>query len=314
MLLIICIFSFFTLTPSDPNTMQKPIQFEEKTSVAQITNNNIKQMADKGSAYIPYGWMLCLCNKGTAEFFVNQNRRKVQRNTIITTMPGQMVSLIDYSDDIDLTVVYSPTQSLLSTSDYSNNPRIAERFMHNIDTPQLYNLMHASDGEVSLGSILEEDDADDLRTIIKILENQSHNKKHVFTPLLTKLVDVIALMIINSTPIAQQNIQSNTKQAAFVKQFFSEVLVNYKEHHDVKFYADKLGISAKYLSTIVREETGSAALQWINKIVLFGAKKMLRSTNKSVAEVAEAMHFSSPSAFIRFFKKQSGTTPLAYKY
>ena len=79
------------------------------------------------------------------------------------------------------------------------------------------------------------------------------------------------------------------------------------------FYAKQLGLSSKYISTVIKDETGLSALQWLNSIVIYKAKQMLRSTNLTVAEIAALLHFSSSSAFIRHFKNQTGTTPLAYK-
>lgn len=91
--------------------------------------------------------------------------------------------------------------------------------------------------------------------------------------------------------------------------FFHLLAVYYREERTVKFYADRLCITPKYLSTAIRNATGRPVLDWIHEAVLIDAKMLLKSTDMTVMEVSEKLNFSSPSAFVQFFKKHTGTTP-----
>lgn len=54
-------------------------------------------------------------------------------------------------------------------------------------------------------------------------------------------------------------------------------------------------------------------LQWIDRALVREAKVLLHHTAMPVAEVAEKLGFATPSFFIRFFRQQTGHTPLQYR-
>jgi AraC-like DNA-binding protein len=83
--------------------------------------------------------------------------------------------------------------------------------------------------------------------------------------------------------------------------------------HPIDFYADRLCVSAGYVSTMVKRHSGMTALQWIDRALVREAKVLLHHTQMPVAEVAETLGFATPSFFIRFFRQQTGTTPLQYR-
>ena len=91
--------------------------------------------------------------------------------------------------------------------------------------------------------------------------------------------------------------------------FFHLLAVYYKENRTVKFYADKLNITSKYLTTAIKKATGRPVLEWLHEAVLIEAKMLLKTTDLTVQEISDRLYFSSPSAFVQFFKKHTGTTP-----
>lgn len=97
------------------------------------------------------------------------------------------------------------------------------------------------------------------------------------------------------------------------ERFFNLVKQNYKLHRDVAFYADELCITPKYLSQSVREATGKPALQMIDDFVIAESKALLRSTDMTVEQIAEAMGFHSQSLFGKYFKRVTGHSPRDYR-
>ncbi len=82
------------------------------------------------------------------------------------------------------------------------------------------------------------------------------------------------------------------------------------EMRTVGSYADKLNITAKYLSDIAQQEFGRGPLEMIHDMIFLEAKALLRSTDKSVAEIAHQLQFQDQSHFSHFIKKRAGLTPL----
>lgn len=78
-------------------------------------------------------------------------------------------------------------------------------------------------------------------------------------------------------------------------------------------YADKLNVTPDFLNKTVRQITGKSPLGWIREAILLEAKVLLRQTSKTVNEIADHVGMTDPSYFSRFFKKQTGCTPLEYR-
>ena len=71
--------------------------------------------------------------------------------------------------------------------------------------------------------------------------------------------------------------------------------------------------AAKRLSAAVKETSGHTALEWLNEAALVEAKRCLRTTDLTVLQISEALHFSTASSFVRFFRQHAGCTPLEYR-
>ena len=75
------------------------------------------------------------------------------------------------------------------------------------------------------------------------------------------------------------------------------------------YYAEALNLTPKYLAAAIKRITGRPILDWIHEAVLIDAKMLLRTTDLTVQEISERLNFSSPSAFVQFFRRKTGTTP-----
>lgn len=102
---------------------------------------------------------------------------------------------------------------------------------------------------------------------------------------------------------------SDIKANNLSDRFFRLLATNYKKSRSVKFYAERLNLTPKYLSTAIKRVTGRPILDWIHEAILIDAKMLLRTTDMTVQEISEQLNFSSPSAFVQFFKKHTGKTP-----
>lgn len=81
----------------------------------------------------------------------------------------------------------------------------------------------------------------------------------------------------------------------------------------VEEYAQHLNITANHLSQTIKETTGKTAKIMITQRRLQEAKYLLSYTNNGVSEIAFYLNFSEPTHFTKFFKKETGFTPLDYR-
>lgn len=81
----------------------------------------------------------------------------------------------------------------------------------------------------------------------------------------------------------------------------------------VKFCAEKLNLSANYLSDLLKSETGKNAQEHIHYHLLDKAKTLLQNTNQSINEIAYELGFEYPQNFSKLFKKKFGVSPTNYR-
>ncbi|MBQ2151347.1 MAG: AraC family transcriptional regulator, partial [Bacteroidales bacterium] len=77
--------------------------------------------------------------------------------------------------------------------------------------------------------------------------------------------------------------------------------------------ADKLCLTPKYLSKLVRSVSGRSGPEWIDSFVLVEAKNMLKYSEMSIKEIVYRLNFPSSSVFYKFFKSHTGQTPSEYR-
>lgn len=95
--------------------------------------------------------------------------------------------------------------------------------------------------------------------------------------------------------------------------FFRLMALHYKKERSVKFYASKMAITPKHLSNVIKNATGRSPHEWFDDAIILEIKNLLRLTDKSILQISEELSFSSPSAFVQFFRHHTGTTPHKYR-
>jgi AraC-like DNA-binding protein len=68
-----------------------------------------------------------------------------------------------------------------------------------------------------------------------------------------------------------------------------------------------------YRSTVIRHVSSITAKEWIDRALITCIKIELKHTDKSVAQISDDMNFPNPSFFSKFFKRETGMTPLKYR-
>ncbi|MGN0206080.1 MAG: helix-turn-helix domain-containing protein [Muribaculaceae bacterium] len=83
--------------------------------------------------------------------------------------------------------------------------------------------------------------------------------------------------------------------------------------HTVSYFADRLCVSAKYLSHIVKRETGKTVSVWIHEQLTEQIRNMLLNTSLSCKEIAITLGFPNSSFFGRYVKSRFGCSPTQFR-
>ena len=104
-----------------------------------------------------------------------------------------------------------------------------------------------------------------------------------------------------------------TRQRQMLEQFMKLAINDHAREHLVGYYADKMCVTPKYLSKIVKETSGRSVPDWLSELLILDAKNMLRHTDMTIKEISARLNFPSQSFFFRFFKNHTGQTPTQYR-
>ena len=88
---------------------------------------------------------------------------------------------------------------------------------------------------------------------------------------------------------------------------------NYKKHRSIKFYAENMNLTPKYLSLLIKNLSGKLATEWIDEYVILEAKNLIKYSSLSIQEISYALNFPNQSFFGKYFKRHTGMSPKAYR-
>lgn len=96
-------------------------------------------------------------------------------------------------------------------------------------------------------------------------------------------------------------------------QFMNLLRDHVREHRNVNYYAGVLNVTPKYLSQAVKDVTGKTSGEIIDEMVVAEAKALLDNPSIPVGHVADELNFSDQFFFSKFFKRQTGMSPVSYR-
>lgn len=135
-------------------------------------------------------------------------------------------------------------------------------------------------------------------------------KKKVVNSLLQSLL-YVALSVYKTRYKYTEMKRSRNEEIFF--NFVTLLEQEFKEQRTVQYYADKLCITPKHLSTVVKMVSAKTAGEWIDGYVVLAAKVMLRSSSRTIQEISVELNFPNQSFFGKFFKKHVGLPPREYR-
>ena len=288
-------------------TAPKGISFDE---IKQLLESDFIYddiiISDKFPAQTPFdlfptrieGVMFAFCMQGSVSIHIGHDEYKVNKNDCLIIFPEQIVSVDQISEDFKgLLFVFSIT--------YLNQLRM--------DIKRLIPLfVSVKDNPVCQ---LNENEGIALVEYFAMLKKKINLTNH---PDQLKIIqNILEALFLEIGYIYYKNREegkklSSRKETIF-NQFMHELTTHYKEERSVSFYADKLCISSKYLSSLVKEVSDKTPVEMITQCVIFESKTLLKSTNMSIQQISDLLNFPNQSFFGKYFKRYCGMSPLQYK-
>ena len=245
------------------------------------------------------GGALLYCRNGQATAIVDQCQCQVFPETVLLLLPGAIFMLTDRSNDFRVTFC-AFSINLFSEAAFRLDPM----FFGALRKQPVFRLQQQLAEGVSIWFKMAEYTYRDRENMFRntIIRNRLQN-------LLLESFDKMQRYRTHRPESAE----TTTRQTELFHRFVSLVHEHCSREREVTFYADRLCISTRYLSTIVRSVAQTTAKEFIDRSVILEIKMLLKSSDLSVQEIAYRLHFPDQSYLGRFFKKHTGESPTEYR-
>ena len=110
-----------------------------------------------------------------------------------------------------------------------------------------------------------------------------------------------------------ENSPSDMEPAQLLMRFHELIEQNFRNHLSIEAFCERLGVTPVRLSRACKAMMDRTPLALIHERIIVEAKGELGYTFKSVSEIAYGLGFGDAAYFNRFFKQQTGETPLSFR-
>ena len=140
------------------------------------------------------------------------------------------------------------------------------------------------------------------------------NKKLIQNILNSYSIDEITYNIHDNLDVFTESLFFNSdKNSKLVRKATEYIHEHSSEKLALSDLADMLGVTAPYLSTLFKQVTGLTFRDYLNKVRVEEAKRLLISTDYQIMEIAVACGFNDQSYFTKVFKKYTGLSPRSFR-
>lgn len=261
--------------------------------LSHLSNACAAEDSHRTSAYA-----ICLLSQGELQLESDLFIQKAQAPAIFAIAPSAIRKFTDLGSSYDATIFFFRKEVFLEgQSDINYLDRFA---------------FFEKAGQQVVA--LDADQYQDFKIYFDLIQKKSND----FGFHVSEIIRSLAYIVLNEIDnvYQRQNPASSLaidKDNPILSQFKTLLAKHFIEERQVAFYADKMNLTPKYFSTIIKEVSGKTAGAWIQEMLLLESKVQLQNKNLSIAQIAYGLNFSDPSHFGKFFKKHVGVSPLEYR-
>ncbi len=251
-------------------------------------------LLDRPYRFEAYLMMLCLRGRGTVK--INLREFEIIPGAFLIVHPTMVFDFSEKSPDLDMLMCGISLEVLKGMRLH----KIVPVFREIMQNP----LTALTEGQI-----------DSFRDFISLIDRKKdpdaygrHHKEVMHHLLLSLLYE--AASFYKTEP---QQGKNPTHTEGVMKKLGELIKEHYREERKVEFYAEKLFLTPKYLSSVVKKTSGKTVSEWIRMALVLDAQDQLKNSELTVQQISDLLRFPNPSFFGRFFKKHTGMTPMEYR-
>lgn len=251
------------------------------------------------------GLLMIYCIKGHMRLSVNLNDYDLYKSQLIIANPGNIIKVSDVEgpDVKDLEYAVVAMSSKFGSELKVDMKKIMNEGVALLETP----IMTLSDEMQSVMTGY-------LNLAVQVIHSESPFREDALSSLLSSMICLGAgAWVEKMDQMKQDALKTTTRSKMIFEQFIRLVGEYHTKYRNVGFYADKLCLTPKYLSKLIKTASGRSAPEWIDSYVILEAKNLLKYSDITIKEIVYRLNFPNQSVFYKFFKARTGMTPSEYR-
>ena len=245
-----------------------------------------------------FGIGLIVCTQGEFGFSLASEVHTAVAGETVFIPEGTLFRIIRQSADMEISILIYKVQPI---NDILGN--------------QVYSVHLYSRMSPDLPCVWKTGDEEDMITYMALISSDTPSDNDLFAISERKLL--LLSLTYRLCAVFQRKYLSgqtaNIRQTEIFLRLIQFIDRYYTSQRGVEFYADKLCLSPKYLSSVSKAVCGYTVQELVFKAIVRRSMSLLDSTNKTVLEISEELNFPNPSSFGTFFRKQTGLSPQKYR-
>ena len=251
----------------------------------------------KGDFVFPH-IIMTLCLSGSARAMYDMRVITHHKNDLAIIMPGHIMHPMDCTDDFSYALFFISPKMFDDLRFHT--------FSHDYEKYHYSPVCSLTDEQAEhLLAIVDQ--------LIVIANHTDEEMPHRYQTLLAQLA--VGYEFLNCYRREQDKQWAENRHVEIFSRFCDQVVNHYRESREVKYYADLLNLTPKYLSKVIRAATnGLSPSEWIEQYVAAQAKRLIEAhVTPTLQETAYLLGFSEPTSFYRYFKRVTGVTAKQYR-
>lgn len=253
-----------------------------------------------------HGYMAFFCIQGEFEVEINLKKFTIRKDSMFIYTPGNIVRVtnIDPKEKESVHfVVVAISEDLMSSTRFDFS-KLYNESLRLLESPCI---------------VINENERELCRKYFDLIQEVSKmrmpNMRESVAALISSIFYLMGAMWTDRLTAAKKNggEEVSTRSKIVLEDFLLLVRDYHTKERSLSFYADKLYLTPKYLSKLIKSVSGKSAHEWIDSFVILEAKNLLKYSDMSIKSIVYELNFPNQTTFYRFFKTKTGMTPSEYR-
>jgi len=235
-----------------------------------------------------------VCLSGSARMHYDLRDVVFSRNDLSIYLPDHIMNISGNTEDFKVTQVFVSRKF-----EEELKARLGARYLRY----QYAEALHMSESQ-------RQDVCNAIRLMSVVAGDNFPNRHEQMGNMLNILLDLIGMFHSDQQTVSRQQ----KRNEEIFSRFHDLVAEHYRESHQVNYYAQFFRLTPKYFSAIIHQVSGVKATDWISGYVVVQAKNLLLNRmDMNMYDISKYLGFVDQAAFSRFFKHETGQSPLSFR-